>query len=137
MAAREQQGVFIRVHALVGVHIHDVQVDRIERELREDTGEDGGDAELGVQKPRHETGQQSRRQRHEQRQPHRAAREREHHGDGAAGGERAVHRQIRDVEQAERDIDAQRHDAPDQALRHAARQTPDQIRNAQGGKIGS
>ena len=38
--------IFIHAHRLVGGHAHDVQVDRIERKLCEDTGEDGGDAEI-------------------------------------------------------------------------------------------
>ena len=46
----------------------------------------------------------------------------QHDGHGAAGGQRAVHRQISYIQNTEGDVDADGHQAPDQALGHSARQ---------------
>ena len=85
-----------------------------------------------------QTGRKTRKQTRsygdQQRRPCRPARDDEHDRHGAAGGERPVDRQIGDVEQAERDVHAQRHDAPNEALRNTAGQARNQIRQAQGRK---
>ena len=39
---------------------------------------------------------------------------------GAAGGKGAVHTQVGEIQQAEGDVDAQRHNAPDEALGNSA-----------------
>ena len=133
-AQRQKQAVLIRVDRGIGLHAHDAQVDRVERELRQDAGEDGRNAELRVQQAGHETREQTRDHGREQRRPCRPAGDDEHDRHGAAGGERPVDRQIGDIEQAERDVHAQGHDAPDDALGNAAGQTRNQIRQAQGRK---
>ncbi len=43
-AQRQKQAVLIHADRSVGLHAHDAQVDRIERELRQDAGKDGRDA---------------------------------------------------------------------------------------------
>ena len=133
-AQRQKQVVLIRVDGGVGLHAHDAQVDRVERKLRQDAGEDRRDAKLRVQQAGHKTRKQTRSYGDQQRRPCRPARDDEHDRHGAAGGERPVDRQIGEVEQAERDVHAQRHDAPDDALRNAAGQARNQIRQAQGRK---
>ena len=58
----------------------------------------------------------------EQRQPRIQPRADQHDADRAAGCQRAVHRQIRDIQDAEGDVHTDRHDAPDKPLRDRARQ---------------
>ncbi len=53
--------------------------------------------------------------------------EQAHNADRAAGGKRAVHRQIRHVKDAVGDIYADRHDAPDEALRTGTGQGTGQV----------
>ena len=59
-----------------------------------------------------------------------------HRSAGAARRERAVHGQVGHVQQPEGDIDAQRHQPPDQALRDAAGHVLEQPEQAQRRKIG-
>lgn len=128
IALGNEQVVLIHADRLIRLALHDAQVDRVERELREDTGKDGGNAALRVKKARDKTRQHTGEHRAQKRRPRAHARANEHHADRAAGGERAVHRQIRHVKDAVGDVYADRHDAPDQTLGDCAGQRVEQRR---------
>ena len=107
-------GTEIRTDAL------DPQVDGIEGKLGQDTGEDGRDAHGGMEDAGDRTGQHAHDEGNEGGQPGIDAAGDQDRRDGAAGGERAVHRQVRDIQDAEGDVDPDGHDAPDETLGHGA-----------------
>ena len=115
----EEQGILIHADGQVG-HAHDVQVDGVQGDLGQDAGQDGRDAQEGVEQAGDETGGQTCQDGDEQGSGDGPAVEDEHHGDRAAGGEAAVYGQVSEVQQTEGDINPQGHQTPDQALRHVA-----------------
>ena len=60
-----------------------------------------------------------------------APRHGQHDEGGAAGSHGAVHRQVGHVQDPERDVDADGHDAPDQSLGGHTRQGVDQMHDVQ------
>ena len=119
---RNQQTVFIHADGQVSLAAaractHDAQVDRIERQLGQDTGQNCGDAagrvEQACDKARQHTGQRGGHKG----SPHRHTVQHQHNADSAAGTERAVNSQVRHIQNAVGKINADGHNAPNQSLR--------------------
>ena len=115
-ALGQQQGVFVHAHSLVGLAAHDTQVDGVQGQLGENTGQNGGDAAAGVELAGDEAGHGAAQRRAQQRQPGVDAAANQHDAHGAAGGQGTVHRQVRHVQHPEGEVDADGHQAPHQAL---------------------
>ena len=97
---------------------HDAQVDGVEGQLGQNTGQDGGDAAGGVEQTRDQSGQHTR-QHAPPAAPARGSQPvltHQQHAHRAAGSQGAVHRQIGHIQDLIGDIDADGHNAPDQAL---------------------
>ena len=125
-AQGDQQVVLVHVDGLVGF-AHDLQVDRVQGQLGQDTGEDRRDAHKGVQQSGDEPAGQARDEGQDQGGPDVLAREQGHDADRAAGAERVVHRQVGHIQDAVGQVDANGHDAPDQALCAGSRQRAGQV----------
>ena len=110
---------------------HDPQVDGVQGQLGEDTGEDCRNAAGGVEQAGDQSRQHTRQKRPQHRQRHRRPRHGQHDEGGAAGSHGAVHRQVGHVQDPERDVDADGHDAPDQSLGGNTRQGVDQMHDVQ------
>lgn len=122
IALRKQQRVFVDAQRLVCLAVHDAQVDRIQRELRQDTGKDGRNAAARVEQTGDEAGKHTGEHRTQQGDPGIEAAADQHDAHGAAGRERAINGQIRHIQNAEGDVDADGHDAPGKALSGCAGQ---------------
>lgn len=70
----------------------------VQRKLRQNTGENCRNAELRVKKPRAKAGQNADRYGKQQRRPSGKPLQKQHDRDCAAGGKRAVDRQVGDIE---------------------------------------
>ena len=116
VALRQKQVVFVYTERLIGLACHDAQVDRVERELRQDAGENGGNAAARVKKAGDESCKHTCQQRAQERHPRIEPRADEHDADGAAGGERAIDGQVCDVQNPVGDVHADGHDAPRKTL---------------------
>jgi hypothetical protein len=128
------QKELVDVHGLVcAAQNHEVH--RPEGDLRQNTGEDGGDSEHRMQEARHEACQEPCRDRDRQGRVGGEAGEDEHDRHGTSGGKAAVDRQIGKVQQAEGDEDAKGHYAPDDPLRNVARKSRQQMKRMKRGKI--
>ena len=99
-----------------------VQVDGIQCQLGQNTGQNGGDAAFRVEQAGDKAGQHTCQKGAQQRGPSVQTCPDQHDGHGTAGGQRSVHRQISYIQNTEGDVDADGHQAPDQALGHSARQ---------------
>ena len=95
---------------------HDAQVDGIKGRHRENPRKDPGNLHFRVQKACQKAAGHAARQRGEQRQERVGPRFGQHGGNGAPGGERAVYGKIGKIQHPERDVYAERHDAPKDAL---------------------
>ena len=107
----------------------DAQVDGIERKLGQNTRQNRRDAHERVENARREAGEHADQKRRDHRDPHVAAADDEHGGHRAAGCDAAVHRQIGHIEDSIGNIHANRHDAPDHALRTGAGERVKQLGN--------
>ena len=116
IALAQQKIIFIYTDRLIGFAAHDPQVDGIQRQLGQDTGQNSGDSAAGVKNTGDEAGQHTSRHGAQHGQPRVNARADHHDAHGAAGGQRSVHRQVGHVQNPECDIDADRHNAPTQPL---------------------
>ena len=121
IALRQQQVILVHADRLICLSAHDAQIDRIEGKLRQNTGKDRRNAAARVEQSRDQPGEHARKRGADERQPRIHPRADQHDADRAAGCQRAVHRQIRDVQNAEGDVNADRHNAPDEPLRDRAR----------------
>ena len=121
-ALRHHQRVFIHADGLIGFAVHDAQVNGIERKLRQNAGQDRGNAAFGVEHPRDKACQHPTDKRAQQRQPRVHARADQHDSCRTAGGDGAVDGQIRNVQNTEGDVHADGHQAPDEALSRRAGQ---------------
>ena len=121
IALRQQQVILIHADRLVCLAAHDTQIDRIEGKLRQNAGKDRRNAAARVEQSRDKPGKHARKRGADERQPRIQPRTDENDADRSAGCQRAVHRQIRDVQNAEGDVNADGHDAPDEPLRDRAR----------------
>ena len=110
------QIVLIHTYGLVGLAAHDPQVHGVQGELRENTGQDGGNTALGVKQARNQARQQAGNKGAQQSQPAVHAASNQHHGYGAAGGNGAVHGQVGYIQHTEGDVHTDGHDAPYKAL---------------------
>ena len=97
IALREQQGILIDTQRLVCLAVHDAQIDRIQRKLRQDTGENGRDTAACVEKTGDETGKHAGEHRAQQGEPGVEAAADQHDAHSAAGCKRTVDRQIRHI----------------------------------------
>ena len=118
----QQQVVLVHADGLIGLAAHDPQIDGVQSQLRQNTGQNGGDAAPGMEKSGDQTGQHAGYQRAQHREPRVQARPDQHHAHSAASGQRAVHRQVGNVQNTEGDVDADGHNAPGQTLRDSAGQ---------------
>ena len=118
---RNQQTVLVHADRQVGLAAaractHDAQVDRIERQLGQDTGQNCRDAagrvEQACDKARQHTGQRGGHKG----SPHRHTVQHQHNADRAAGAEGAVNGQVRHIQNAVGQINTDGHNAPDQPL---------------------
>ena len=125
-AQGDQQVVLIHVDGLVGL-AHDLQVDRIEGQLGQDTGQDRRDAHEGVQQSGDKAAGQPRDKGQDQGGPDVLPGQQGHDADRAAGAEGVVHRQVGHIQDAVGQVDADSHDAPDQALCAGPRQRAGQV----------
>ena len=112
----QQQVVLIHTDGLIGLAAHDPQIDGVQGQLGQDTGQDGGDAAAGVEETGDQTGQHAGYQRAQHGKPRVHTRPDQHDAHGAAGGQGAVHRQVGHVQDTEGDVDADGHNAPGQSL---------------------
>ena len=110
------QIVLIHAYGLVGLAAHDPQVHGVQGELRENTGQDGGNTALGVKQARNQARQQAGNKGAQQSQPAVHAASNQHHGYSAAGGNGAVHGQVGHIQHTEGDVHTDGHDAPYKAL---------------------
>ena len=107
--------------AVAGAQAHDAQVDGVEGQLGENAGQNGGDAAEGVEKARDQTRQHTGHDCAQQWPARWAAPLMVHNdADRAAGTQRAVHRQICNIQNAIGDVNANGHHTPDQALCNGA-----------------
>ena len=112
----QQQVILIHADGLIALAAHDPQIDGVQRQLGQDTGQNGGDAAPGVKESGGQTGQHAGCQCAQHGKPRVHARPDQHHAHRAAGGQRAVHRQVGHVQNTEGDVNADGHNAPGQSL---------------------
>ena len=128
-AQGDEQVIVVHVDGLVGL-AQDLQVDGIEGQLGQDAGQDGGDAHEGVQQAGDQAAGQAGDEGQQQSHPDVLPGQQGHDADRAAGAKGAVHRQVRHIQDAVGDVDADGHDAPDQALGTGPRQRAGQVRQS-------
>ena len=128
-AQGDEQAVLVHVDGLVGL-AHDLQVDGVEGQLGQDAGKDGRDAHEGVEQAGDEAGGKARQHSHEERHPDVLPRQQAHDADCTAGAEGAVHGQVGHIKDAVGEVNADGHDAPDQALCARTRQSAGQVRQS-------
>ena len=120
-AVGDKQIVFGNIESDLGLP-HDLEVDRPQHELSENTGKNGGDAHKGVEYAGDKSRQHTRNKGKQQRQPHRLSRGNGHGADRRAGADGAVNRQVGYVKHLVGDINAYGHYAPDYTLSNGGRQ---------------
>ena len=101
---------------------HDAQVDGVQGQLSQDSGQDGRNPAEGVKEPCHQAGQHSGQQSGQQGQPGVPALADAQSGHGAPGGQRAIYGQVGHIEDAVGDIHSDGHNAPGQSLSERAGQ---------------
>ena len=109
--------VFVHTYRLVGLAAHDPQVDGVEGQLGEDTGQNGGDAAFRMEQAGGKAGQKAGDKGAQQGQPAVHAAADQHHGYGGTGGDGAVHGQVGHIQNTVGDVYADGHDAPYKTLR--------------------
>ena len=125
----DQQLVVIHVQGGIRLHAHGCQVDRPQTQLGENTGENGGNAALGMEKAGDQTGKTAGDECAQHGNPEAPAVYDHHNTDHTAGTEGAVHRQIGKVQNPVGDVQPDCHDAPDQSLRDSTGQRIDETRH--------
>ena len=128
ISQRNEQRVVIRIDRDVRLAAHDAQVDGEQRELRQDTGENGRNTHKGMQDAGDETREHTGEERAQQRDPEIDAVRHQHEADCAARCHGAVNGQIGKIEHLEGDVHADCHEAPDETLCHRARKRGEQVR---------
>ena len=128
-AQGDEQVILVHIDGLVGL-AHDLQVDGVEGQLSQDAGQDGRDAHKGVEQAGDKAGGEARQHGGQQGHPDVLAREQAHDADCAAGAEGAVHGQVRHIKDAVGKVNADGHDAPDEALCARTRQSTGQVRQS-------
>ena len=128
-AQGDEQVVLVHIDGLVGL-AHDLQVDGVEGQLGQDAGKDGRDAHEGVEQAGDEAGGKARQHSHEERHPDVLPRQQAHDAHCTAGAKGAVHGQVGHIKDAVGEINADGHDAPDQALCARTRQSAGQVRQS-------
>ena len=125
-AALAQLNTEAEALAAARAEAHDAEVDRVQRQLGQDTGQNGRDAAGRVEQAGDKARQHTGRRGGQQRQPDRRTVEHHDNADRAASAKRAVDRQIGHIEDAVGQVDADCHNAPDKALGHRAGHRVDQ-----------
>ena len=115
-----QQVILIHADGQVGLASHEPQVHGVQGKLGQNTGQDGGDAAAGMEEARDKARQHAREKGAQQGDPGIAAQAHQHDAQGAAGSQSAVHRQVRHIQDPVGHIDADGHNAPQEALGHRA-----------------
>lgn len=116
------QVVLVHADGLIGLAAHDPQVYGIERQLRQNTGQNSGDAAAGMERSGDKACRRAAQGGDEQRQPRICAAANQHDAGRAAQRQRAVHGQVGHVQNAVGDVYADGHQSPDEALGNGARQ---------------
>ena len=116
----DQQVVLIHADGLVGLACHDPKIDGVQRQLGEDTGQNGRNPAPGVEQTGTQSRQHTRQKRAQQRGPWIPPGTHQHDAHRAAGGKASVHRQVGHVQNTVGDVHADCHDSPDQTLRSSA-----------------
>ena len=119
-AQGDEQAVLIHVDGLVGL-AHDLQVDGIQCQLGQDTGQNGGNAHKGVQQAGDKAGKQTSQHRYRQCCPDVHAGKQAHDAHRAAGAKAAVHGQVGYIQNTVGQVHANGHDTPDKPLRTGTR----------------
>ena len=125
IAGRNQQAVLVHTDgqvclAAARAGAHDAQVDRIQRKLGQNTGQNCRDAAGRVEQTRDKARQHTGQRGRHKGDAHRHTVEHQHHADRAARAEGAVNGQIGHIQNAVGNVHADGHDAPDEALCHSA-----------------
>ena len=129
VAGGDEQRIIVDADRHIRLAAEDAQVDGIERKLGQNARQNRRDAHERVENARREAGEHADQKRRDHRDPHVAAADDEHGGHRAAGCDAAVHRQIGHIEDSIGNIHANRHDAPDHALRTGAGERVKQLGN--------
>ena len=116
-ALGDGQRILVNAESLIGFVAHDSEVDRIKGELGEDSGKDGRNAAAGMQKPGAKTADQADSEGCKQSKTMVDPCADQHDRGSAAGGKCSVHSQIGNVQDPEREINADCHNTPDEPLR--------------------
>ena len=124
ITGRDQQAVLIHADGQVGfaaarAEAHDAEVDRIQRQLGQNTGQNSRDAAGRVEQARNKARQHTCCRSRQQGKPHRHPVKHHNNADRTAGTKRAVDRQIGHIQDAVGQVDADGHNAPDKALGHS------------------
>ncbi len=128
IAKGDQELVLVHIEGEIGL-AHDHEIDGPKAQLGQDTGQDRGDAKEDMENPRGQAGQHAGPQGQEHGQGQGFALEQHDHEDGPSCTKGAVHGQVCDIKGFVGQVDADGHDAPDQALGHGARQLVQKIWN--------
>ena len=124
-----QQLVVVHVQSGVCLHAHGSQVHGPQPQLGENTGKDGGNAALGVEKAGDQAGHAAGQEGAEHGNPHAVAVYNHHNADHTAGAEGAVYGQVSQVKNPIGDVKTDGHNAPDQPLGHGTGQCVEKARH--------
>ena len=124
IAGRNQQAVLVHADRQVGftaagAGTHNAQIDRVERQLCEDTGQNSRYPAGGMEQTCDQACQHADQRSRQKRHTHRYAVQNQHNTDRAAGAQRAVNGQIGHIQNTVGNIDADGHNAPDETLCHS------------------
>jgi len=125
----DNQRIVIDADGHVRLAAENAQIDGIQRELGQDARQNRRNAHERMEQTRCKTGQHADQKRRNHRDPHVAAADNQHGGHRAARCDAAVHRQIGHIQNAIGDIHANRHNAPNHALRNGAGERVKQLGN--------
>ena len=90
--------------------------------MRQDSGQDSGNSHDCVKDPGGQSGQHSGSGSRQHRDPDIMSAHQHHDADGASGTHGSIHGKIRDIQDTEGKINADRHNAPDKPLGGGSRQ---------------
>jgi len=125
-AQGDEKVIFIHIDGLVCL-AHDLQVDGVEGQLGQDACQDGRDPHESVEQAGDKARCQACHQSRQQRDPDVLAREQAHDANRAARAKGAIHGQVRHIQDAIGQVNANGHNAPDKALRTGAGQRTGQV----------
>ena len=106
----------VDVQGLVGLHIHDGQIDRPQTQLCQNTGQNCRDTQLGVEKACDPTGKHTGHKSHQHSHPYIIARNHHHGTNCTTGAEGTVNSQVGKLQHFVCNIQANGHNTPYQTL---------------------